>query len=99
MNFFTLKFMIIRWYLLFFGSFARHLEEKLSTCGSNLNFRLVSMSDIEFLCLKWVLIRNFNTMDLIKKFEKIQKLHIHIVVVTLKMASCKTMSKKQSERK
>jgi hypothetical protein len=34
MNFFTPKFMIIRWYLSFFGSFARNLENKLSTCGS-----------------------------------------------------------------
>jgi hypothetical protein len=32
-NFFTSKFMIIRWYVLFFGSFARHFENKLSTCG------------------------------------------------------------------
>jgi hypothetical protein len=70
-NFFFPKFMIIRWYLLFFGSFARHLESKLSTFGSNLKFRfLVSMSDIEFLCLKWVLTQNFNTVDLVKDFEK-----------------------------
>jgi hypothetical protein len=42
-NFFIPKFMIIRWYLLFFASFARHLGNKLSTCGSNLNFRFLSM--------------------------------------------------------
>jgi hypothetical protein len=57
------------------------------------NFRLVSMSDIEFYCLKGVLIQNFNTMDLEKKCEKIQKLHIQIVAITLKMTSCKSMSK------
>jgi hypothetical protein len=49
--FVTPKFMIIRWCLLFFGSFARHLENHLSTCGSNLNFTLISMSDIEFFSL------------------------------------------------
>jgi hypothetical protein len=31
----------------FFGSFARQLENKLSTYGSNLNFKVVSMSDVE----------------------------------------------------
>jgi hypothetical protein len=97
-NFFILKFMIIRWYLLFFGSFARHLENKLSTCESNLDFRLVSMSDVDFFCLKGVLTQNFNTMDLVKCFEKIQKFHIQIVAVTLKMTSCKTMSKKKVKK-
>jgi hypothetical protein len=70
------------------------LENKLSTCGSNLNFRLLSMSDVEFFCLKLVLTQNFNTMELVNFFEKIQKLHIQIVAVTLKMISCNTMSKK-----
>jgi hypothetical protein len=31
--------------------------------------------------------------------KKIKKLHIQIVVVTLKVTSCKTMSKKKSEKK
>jgi hypothetical protein len=34
-------------------------------------------------------------MNLVKILEKNKKLHIHIVVVTLKMTSCKTMSKKE----
>jgi hypothetical protein len=38
-------------------------------------------------------------MDLIKILEKNQKLHIQIVVVTLKVRSCRTMSKKKSEKK
>jgi hypothetical protein len=38
-------------------------------------------------------------MDLVKILEKNQKLHIQIVVVTLKVMSCKTMSKKKSEKK
>jgi hypothetical protein len=63
--------MIIRWYLLVFGSFARHLVNKLNTYGSNLNFRLVSMSDIEFFCLKGILAQYFNTVDLVNFFEKI----------------------------
>jgi hypothetical protein len=37
-------------------------------------------------------------MDLIKILEKNQKLHIQIVVVTLKVTSCRTMSKKRSEK-
>jgi hypothetical protein len=32
-------------------------------------------------------------MDIVKILEKNQKLHIQIVVVTLKVTSCKTMSK------
>jgi hypothetical protein len=83
--------MIIRWYLIFFGSFARHLK----TCDPNLNFRLVSMSDVEFFCLKGVLTQNFNTKDLVIFFEKIEKLHIQIVAIILKMTSCKTMNKKK----
>jgi hypothetical protein len=54
MNFFTTKFMKIRWYLLFFGSFARLFKNKLSTCGSKLNFRFLSMRDVEFFCWKGV---------------------------------------------
>jgi hypothetical protein len=42
---------------------------------------------------------NFNTMDLVKILEKNQKLHIQIVAVTLKVTSCRTMSKKKSEKK
>jgi hypothetical protein len=77
--------MIIIWYLLFSRSFARHLENKLSTCCS---FRLVSIIVVELFCLKGVLTQNFSTMDLVNsKFEKIQKLHSQIIVVTLKMAS------------
>jgi hypothetical protein len=42
---------------------------------------------------------NFNTMDLVKILEKNQKLHIQIVAVSLKVTSCRTMSKKKSEKK
>jgi hypothetical protein len=45
--------------------------------------------------LTGVLTPNFNTMDLVKILEKNQKLHIQILVVTLKVTSCKTMSKKK----
>jgi hypothetical protein len=45
--------------------------------------------------LTGVLTPNFNTMDLVKILEKNQKLHIQIVVVTLKVMSCTTMSKKE----
>jgi hypothetical protein len=38
-------------------------------------------------------------MDLGKFLEQNQKLHIQIVAVTLKVTSCKTMSKKKSEKK
>jgi hypothetical protein len=69
--------MIIRWYLLFFGSFARHLENKLNTCGPNLNFKLVSMNDVELFCLKGILTQYFNTVDfVIIFFEKNKKRHI-----------------------
>jgi hypothetical protein len=57
------------------------------------------MSELELFLLTRVLTPNFNTMDLVKILEKNQKLHIQIVVVTLKVMSCKTMSKKKSEKK
>jgi hypothetical protein len=76
MNFFTPKLMKIRWYFLFFGSFAHHFQIKLSIHGSNLNSRFVSMSELELFLLIGVLTPNFNTMDLVKFLEKNQKLHI-----------------------
>jgi hypothetical protein len=42
-----------------------------------------------------VLTQNLNTMDLVKFLEKNKNLHILIVTVTLKVTSCKTMSKKK----
>jgi hypothetical protein len=57
------------------------------------------MSELELFLLMGVLTPNFNTMDLIKFLEKNEKLHIQIVVVTLKVMSCRTMSKKKSEKK
>jgi hypothetical protein len=38
-------------------------------------------------------------MDLVKILEKNQKLHIHIIAVTLKATSCRTMSKKKKVKK
>jgi hypothetical protein len=37
-------------------------------------------------------------MDLVKILEKNQKLHIQIVLVTLKVMSCRTISGKKSEK-
>jgi hypothetical protein len=99
MNFFTPKLMKIRWSSLFFGSFAPHFQIKLSICASNFNSRFVSISELELFLLKGVLTPNFNTMDLVKILEKNQNLQIQIVVVTLKVMSCITMSKKESEKK
>jgi hypothetical protein len=56
------------------------------------------MSELEYFLLMGVLTPNFNTMDLIKILEKNQKLHIQIVAVTLKVTSCRTISKKKSEK-
>jgi hypothetical protein len=53
------------------------------------------MSEVELFLLTRVLTPNFNTMDLVEILEKNQKLHIQIVAVTLKVASCKIMSKKK----
>jgi hypothetical protein len=99
MNFFIPKLMKIRWSSLFFGSFAPHFQIKLSIHTSNFNSRFVSMSELELFLLTGVLTPNFNTMDLIKILEKNLKLHIQIVAVTLKVTSCRTMSKKKSEKK
>jgi hypothetical protein len=81
-------------FFFFFGSFAPHFQIKLSIHASNFNSKFVSMSELELFLLTRVLTPNFNTMDLVKILEKNQKLHIHIIVVTLKVTSCKTMSKK-----
>jgi hypothetical protein len=91
--------MKIRSYCLFFGSFAHHFQIKLSTHGINLNSIFIIMSELKFFLLMGVLTQNFNTMDLVNFFEKNQKLHIQIVAATLKVTSCRTMSKKQSEKK
>jgi hypothetical protein len=57
------------------------------------------MSELELFLLTGVLTPNFNTMHLLKILEKNQKLHIQIVAVTLKETTCRTMSKKKSEKK
>jgi hypothetical protein len=46
-----------------------------------------------------VLTPNFNTMDLVKFIEKNKKLHTWIAVVTLKVTSYRTMSKKKKVKK
>jgi hypothetical protein len=91
--------MKIRWSSLFFGSFAPHFQIKLSIHASNFNSKFVSMSELELFLLTGVLTPNFITMDLIKILEKNKKLHIQIVAVILKVTSCRTMSKKKSEKK
>jgi hypothetical protein len=53
------------------------------------------MSELELFLLMGDLTANFNTVDLVKILEKNQKLHIQIVAVTLKVVSCRTMSKKK----
>jgi hypothetical protein len=97
MNFFTPK--VIRWSSLFLGSFAPHFQIKLSIHGSNLNSTFVIMSELEFFLLTRVLTQNYNTMHLVKFLEKNQKLHIQIIAVTLKVISCRTMSKKNKSEK
>jgi hypothetical protein len=51
------------------------------------------MSEVELFLLTGVLTPNYNTMDLVRILEKNQKLHIQIVAVTLKVTSCRTVSK------
>jgi hypothetical protein len=57
------------------------------------------MSELELFLLTGVLTPNFNTVDLVKILEKIKKLHIQIVAVTLKVTSCRTMSQKRKVKK
>jgi hypothetical protein len=57
------------------------------------------MSELELFLLMGVLTSNFNTMELVKILEKNKKLYIQIVVVILKVTSCKSMRKKKSEKK
>jgi hypothetical protein len=87
--------MKIRWSFFFLGSFAPHFQIKLSIHASNFNSKFVSMSELELFLLTGLLTPNFKTMDLVKILEKNQKLHNQIVAVTLKVMSCRTMSKKK----
>jgi hypothetical protein len=98
-NFFIPKLMKIGWSSLFFGSFAPHFQIKLSIHASNFNSRFVSTSELELFLLTWLLTPNFNTIDLVKILEENQKLHIQIVLVTLKVTSCRTMRKKEEVKK
>jgi hypothetical protein len=75
-KFFNPKLMEIKWSSLFFGSFARHFQIKLSAHGSNLKSIFVIMSELEFFLLTRVLTQNLNTVDLVKFLEKDQKIHI-----------------------
>jgi hypothetical protein len=52
------------------------------------------MSELKFFLLMGVLTQNFNIVDLVKFLEKNKKLHILTIAVTLKVMSCRTMSKK-----
>jgi hypothetical protein len=97
-NFFTPKLIKIRWSSLYFGSFAPHFQVKLSIHASNSNSRFESSSELELFLLMGSLNPNFNTMDLVKILQNNQKLHIQIVAVTLKVTSCKTMSKKKVKK-
>jgi hypothetical protein len=94
-NFFTPKLMKSRWSSLFFGSFALHFQIKLNIHNSNCNSKFVGMSELELFLVTGVLAPNFNTMDLVKILEKNKKLHILIIAVTLKVTSCRIMSKKE----
>jgi hypothetical protein len=57
------------------------------------------MSELQLFLLTRVLTRNFNTMGLVKILEENQKLQIHIVAITLKVTSCRTMSTKKKLKK
>jgi hypothetical protein len=56
------------------------------------------MSELELSFLMGVLAPYFNSMDLVKILENSPKFHIQIVVVTLKVTSCKTISKKKIKK-
>jgi hypothetical protein len=53
---------------------------------------------LKFIFSKGVITKNSNPMELVNFFEKIQIIHIHILVVTLKMTSCIIISKNKIEK-
>jgi hypothetical protein len=55
--------MKIKWYFFLFGSFTHHFQNKLSTHGLDINFRFVSMSEVELFFPEEVIIENSNTME------------------------------------
>jgi hypothetical protein len=78
-----------------FGSSAVHFQIKLSIHASNFNSRFVSMSELELFLLTGVFNSKLQHYGPFQILEKNQKLHIQIVAVTLKVTSCRTMSKKK----
>jgi hypothetical protein len=57
------------------------------------------MNELKFFLLIGVLTQNLNIVDLEKFLEKNQKLHIQILAVTLKVTSCRFISKKKKVKK
>jgi hypothetical protein len=51
------------------------------------------MSELKFFLLRGDLTQNSNTVELVKFLDKYQKFHIQIEVATLKVTSCRNMSK------
>jgi wyosine [tRNA(Phe)-imidazoG37] synthetase (radical SAM superfamily) len=67
--------------------------------AENLHFRFVSESWAKLFFVKGVNTKNSNIIELVNFSEKIQILHIHISMVTLKMTSCRTMSRNKMGKK
>jgi hypothetical protein len=97
MNFFTPKLMKIRWSSLFFGSFAHHLSLEHTWLKFQLQICKYEWAKIIF--VDRGLDSKLQHYVPCKHSWKNQKLHIQIIAVTLKVTSCKTMSRKKKWKK
>src|SRR5450759_2402944 len=83
----------------FFWVFCTSLPNQVKHTCPKFQLQIFKYELARIILLMGVLTPNFNTMDLVKILEKNKKLHIQIVVVTLKVTSCRTMSKKKRSEK
>jgi hypothetical protein len=83
----------------FFWVFCTSLPNQVEHTCLKFQLQICKYEWARIILVDGVLTPNFNTMDLVKILENNQKLHIQIVAVTLKVTSCKTMSKKKKWKK
>jgi hypothetical protein len=98
-NFFTPKLMKIRWSFSFFWVFCTSLPNQVEHTCLKFQLQICTYEWARIIFVDRVLTPNLNTMDLVKVLEKNQKLHIQIVAVTLKVTSCKIISKNKRWKK
>jgi hypothetical protein len=79
----------------FFWVFCNSLLNQVEYIWLKSQLHVCNYEWVKIIFVDGVLTQNFNTNDIVKFREKNQNLHIQIIAITLKITSCKTMSKKK----